>query len=168
MIAIVIGNRLDVQTAWQDLIATASEGSILDDTGEGKASILGAVLTSQRLLLVSATLQVLASVSVGSAEAGVTSILWMGPALLFCPSENQVQGGVLLTTTSSPSTPLGRIQQSSSDKVTCHPYPASVVATDELVGLQGSSSCAKRACSFENYISSRPTSPWIPSGHAAI
>jgi len=82
--------RWCVQTAWQDLIATASEGSILDDTGEGKASILGAILTSQRLLLVSATLQVLAAMSIGSAEAGITSILWMGPALLFCTSENQV------------------------------------------------------------------------------
>ena len=79
-----------MQTAWQDLIATASEGSILDDTGKGKASILGAVLTSQRLLLVSATLQVLAAMSIGSGEAAVTSILWMGPALLFCTSDHQV------------------------------------------------------------------------------
>ena len=79
-----------MQVAWQDLAAPASDGSMLDDTGEGKASTVGAVLTSQRLLLVSATLKVLVGLSVGAVHSAITSVLWMGPALLFCTSSNQV------------------------------------------------------------------------------
>ena len=82
--------RLCLQVAWQDLLAVTSEGSVLDDTGEGKASIVGAVLTSHRLLQVSATLQVLAALSLDPCKSAVTSLLWMGPALLFSTSNNQV------------------------------------------------------------------------------
>ena len=77
------------QVAWQNLL-TGVEGSVLDDTGEGKASVIGAILTNRRLLVVSATIQVLAAYSIGSREPSCTSLLWMGPALLFTNSANQV------------------------------------------------------------------------------
>lgn len=93
-----------MQVAWQDLLAAASEGSVLDDTGEGKASIIGAILTSHRLLQVSATLQVLAALSLDPCKTAVTSILWMGPALLYCTSGNQVRHKKKLTASAEIST----------------------------------------------------------------
>lgn len=75
---------------WQDLVATATEGSVLDDTGLGKASTVGAVLTSHRLLVVSASLQMLVSLSIGPSDPPISSVLWMGPALLFTDAHNQV------------------------------------------------------------------------------
>ena len=78
-----------MQVAWQNLL-TGVEGAVLDDTGEGKASVVGAMLTTRRVLVVSATLSVLVAFGVASTEASPTSLLWMGPALLFTTSSNQV------------------------------------------------------------------------------
>lgn len=78
-----------MQVAWQDLVAATGEGSVLDDTGHGKASTVGAVLTSLRLLLVSATLHVLVALPFGAVEAPATSMLWTGPALLFTNKNQQ-------------------------------------------------------------------------------
>ena len=53
----------------------------------GKASMVGAVITSQRALLVSVTLRVLAAASL---QPGPTSALWVGPALLVTNAAQQV------------------------------------------------------------------------------
>ena len=80
----------DVQVAWQSLLDEAAEGSVSDDSGTGKASIAGAVLTHRRLLIVSATLTVLAAHLPSPAEPAISSFLWLGPALLFCNAAHQV------------------------------------------------------------------------------
>ena len=49
--------------------------------------MVGAVITSQRALLVSVTLRVLAAVSL---SPGPTSCLWVGPALLVTNAAQQV------------------------------------------------------------------------------
>lgn len=64
---------------------------MIDDTGAGKASITAAVLTTGRLLLVSATLLPLCAVTPTPSEPLITSFLWLGPALLFCNSAHQVK-----------------------------------------------------------------------------
>ena len=63
---------------------------MLDDSGTGKASMCGAVVTSQRALLVSVTLRTLAAVSLNTCQAPPTSALWLGPALLVCNAAHQV------------------------------------------------------------------------------
>lgn len=78
------------QVAWQGLVDESGGGSVMDDTGAGKASIAAAVLTTRRLLLVSATLRPLCAFSPSPSEAAITSFLWLGPALLFCNSAHQV------------------------------------------------------------------------------
>lgn len=78
------------QVAWQGLLDESGGGSVMDDTGAGKASIAAAVLTSRRLLLVSATLRPLCTFSPSPSDAPITSFLWLGPALLFCNSAHQV------------------------------------------------------------------------------
>ncbi len=80
----------DVQVAWQSLLDEASEGSVSDDSGTGKASIAGAVLTHRRLLIVSATLSVLTAHVPSPAAPAITSFLWLGPALIFCNAAHQV------------------------------------------------------------------------------
>ncbi|EIE25272.1 hypothetical protein COCSUDRAFT_65173 [Coccomyxa subellipsoidea C-169] len=79
-----------LQVAWQGLLDESGGGSVMDDTGAGKASIAAAVLTSRRLLLVSATLRPLCAFSPSPSDAPITSFLWLGPALLFCNSAHQV------------------------------------------------------------------------------
>ena len=76
--------------AWQSLLDEASEGSVSDDSGTGKASIAGAVLTHRRLLIVSATLSVLTAHVPSPTAPAITSFLWLGPALIFCNAAHQV------------------------------------------------------------------------------
>lgn len=76
--------------AWQGLLDESADGSVMDDTGAGKASIAAAVLTTRRLLLISATMRPLCYFAPGPTEAPITSFLWLGPALLFCNSAHQV------------------------------------------------------------------------------
>ncbi|CAL5222539.1 g4916 [Coccomyxa viridis] len=80
-----------LQVAWQSLLDEASEGSVSDDSGTGKASIAGAVLTHRRLLLVSATLSVLTAHVPSPTAPAITSFLWLGPALIFCNAAHQVR-----------------------------------------------------------------------------
>ena len=61
-----------------------------DDSGTGKASIAGAVLTHRRLLIVSATLSVLTAHVPSPTTPAITSFLWLGPALIFCNAAHQV------------------------------------------------------------------------------
>ncbi len=51
---------------------------------------MGAGLTSRRLLLVSATMRVIAATDMSPGHAPITSMLWAGPALLFCNAAQQV------------------------------------------------------------------------------
>lgn len=79
------------QVAWQSLLgAGAGDGAVLEDSGAGKASVAGAVLTSRRLLLLSATLTVLAVAAPPPGAPAATSLLWVGPALLFTTEAHQV------------------------------------------------------------------------------
>ena len=80
---------LGLQVAWQNLIDHV-EAAVLDDSGTGKASMCGAVVTSQRALLVSVTLRTLAAVNLNASQAPPTSALWLGPALLVCNAAHQV------------------------------------------------------------------------------
>lgn len=72
-----------MQVAWQ----------LLREDTPGDADVVrhppavGAVLTSQRLLIVSPQLRVLVA---GPPAPGITSCLWLGPALLYATSEHQV------------------------------------------------------------------------------
>ena len=84
------------QVAWQGLLDESAGGSVIDDTGAGKASIAAAVLTTGRLLLVSATLRPLCTFTPSFSEPLITSFLWLGPALLFCNSAHQVRGQATL------------------------------------------------------------------------
>jgi hypothetical protein len=77
--------------AWQDLLDDSGDGSVLDDSGAGKASVAAAVLTTRRLLLASATLRVLAAYAPSPAQPPPTSLLWLGPALLFATSAHQAR-----------------------------------------------------------------------------
>ena len=72
------------------MLDEASEGSVSDDSGTGKASIAGAVLTHRRLLILSATLSVLTAHVPSPAAPATTSFLWLGPALIFCNAAHQV------------------------------------------------------------------------------
>lgn len=83
-----------LQVAWQSLLDEASEGSVSDDSGTGKASIAGAVLTHRRLLILSATLSVLTAHVPSPAAPATTSFLWLGPALIFCNAAHQVDSQV--------------------------------------------------------------------------
>lgn len=76
--------------AWQGLLDESSEGSVSDDSGAGKASIAAAVLTHRRLLILSATLSVLAAHVPSPAEPAISSFLWLGTALVFCNAAHQV------------------------------------------------------------------------------
>ncbi|KAK9806672.1 hypothetical protein WJX73_006627 [Symbiochloris irregularis] len=78
-----------VQVAWQSLVE-ASEGSVMDDSGSGKASLVGAVITPQRALLVSVTLMPLAVAAAPAGGSQFTSCLWIGPALLLTTTSFQV------------------------------------------------------------------------------
>ena len=78
-----------LQVAWQSLV-DSSEGSIMDDSGAGKASLVGAVITPLRAVLVSATLTPLAASPVQPTAPALTSGLWLGPALLLCNAAHQV------------------------------------------------------------------------------
>ena len=79
------------QVVWQGLVDESGGGSVMDDTGAGKASTAAALLTTRRLLIVSATLRPLCAFSSSPSEAAITSFLWLGPALLFCNSVHQVR-----------------------------------------------------------------------------
>ena len=88
------GNRkcLHAQVAWQPLLDDSGDGSVLDDaSAKGKASVAAAVLTSRRMLLLSATLHTLASVCPSPAQPRPTSLLWLGPALLFTTTAHQAR-----------------------------------------------------------------------------
>lgn len=76
--------------AWQSLLDESGDGSVIDDSGVGKASIAAAVLTSRRLLIVSATMRPLCAFAPGPSQPAITSFLWLGPALLFCNTAQQV------------------------------------------------------------------------------
>jgi hypothetical protein len=78
------------QVAWQSLLDESSDGSVIDDSGAGKASIAAAVLTSHRLCIVSATMLPLCALAPRPPEPAIISFLWLGPALLFCNSAHQV------------------------------------------------------------------------------
>lgn len=78
------------QVTWQSLLDESGDGSVIDDSGAGKASIAAAVLTSRRLLVVSATMRPLCAYAPGPSQPAITSFLWLGPALLFCNSAHQV------------------------------------------------------------------------------
>lgn len=78
-----------VQVAWQSLVE-AGEGSVMDDSGAGKASTVGVVLTPGRALLVTVTLLPLATASADRAGSPFTSCLWLGPALLLSTASHQV------------------------------------------------------------------------------
>ena len=83
--------KVRMQVAWQSLLgAGAGDGAVLEDSGAGKASVAGAVLTSRRLLLLSATLTVLAAAVPPPGAPAATSLLWVGPALLFTTEAHQV------------------------------------------------------------------------------
>lgn len=58
------------------------------DVSVNQPPAVGAVLTSQRLLVVSPQLRVLVA---GPPAPGITSCLWLGPAPLYATSDNQVQ-----------------------------------------------------------------------------
>ncbi len=73
------------QVAWQALREDVDAG---DATQAGHPASVGAVLSSQRLLLVSPQLRVLVAAPPGPA---ITSFLWLGPALLYATSDHQVQ-----------------------------------------------------------------------------
>jgi hypothetical protein len=79
------------QAAWQSLLDHSGDGAVLDDSGDGKASVVGAVLTSRRLMMVSATLRVIAATPLSSSQPPITSFLWAGPALLFCNAAHQAR-----------------------------------------------------------------------------
>lgn len=59
------------------------------DASVSQPPAVGAVLTSQRLLIVSPQLRVLVA---GPPVPGITSCLWLGPALLYATSDHQVTG----------------------------------------------------------------------------
>ena len=61
------------------------------DASLAQPPAVGAVLTSQRLLIVSPQLRVLVA---GPPAPGITSCLWLGPALLYATSEHQVSARV--------------------------------------------------------------------------
>ena len=72
------------QIAWQTLTdASASLG-----TKASPSAAVGAILTSQRLLVVSPELRILIASPSGVA---ITSCLWLGPALLYSTSDHQVR-----------------------------------------------------------------------------
>lgn len=79
--------RLVAQVAWQALREDIDMGDT-PQAGNHPASV-GAVLTSQRLLLLSPQLRVLVAAPPGPA---ITSFLWLGPALLYATSDHQVRG----------------------------------------------------------------------------
>ena len=82
--------RVHRQVAWQPLADDSGDGSVLDDaSAKGKASVAAAVLTSRRVLLLSATLRTLASVCPGPARPRPAALLWLGPALLFATTAHQ-------------------------------------------------------------------------------
>ena len=72
------------QVAWQALREDVDAG---DAPQAGHPASVGAVLSSQRLLLVSPQLRVLVAAPPGPA---ITSFLWLGPALLYATSDHQV------------------------------------------------------------------------------
>ncbi|KAK9810383.1 hypothetical protein WJX72_009786 [[Myrmecia] bisecta] len=76
-----------VQVAWQSLLDPNLTEA---ENGVGKASVVGAVVTTERLLVVSATLQVLVATPLQRAGQAITSALWCGPALLFTTAGHQV------------------------------------------------------------------------------
>ena len=81
---------LQGQVAWQSLVEEGGDSAVLDDSGSGKASMVAAVLTTGRVLLVSATLCILAVHMQSPAAMPFTSMLWLGPALLLCNIAHQV------------------------------------------------------------------------------
>ena len=79
--------------AWQSLVE-APEGSVIDDSGAGKASLVGAVITPQRAIMVTATLLPLAAAQAASVGSSFTSGLFAGPALLLTTAAHQVCPGL--------------------------------------------------------------------------
>ena len=75
------------QVAWQPL---ADASASRDGQGFPSAAV-GAMLTSQRLLVVSPELRILIA-----SPSGVTisSFLWVGPALLYSTSDHQVRNAM--------------------------------------------------------------------------
>ncbi len=71
------------QVAWQTL--TDASASLASKAPPSAA--VGAILTSQRLLVVSPELRILIASPSGVA---ITSCLWLGPALLYSTSDHQV------------------------------------------------------------------------------
>ena len=81
-----------VQVAWQSLMPPpdAAEFHSGSEGAGSAAAAAGAVLTSQRLLVVSERLAMLASAPIPSHVGLPVSCLWMGPALLVSTSTGQV------------------------------------------------------------------------------
>ncbi len=77
------------QVAWQALREDVDLGGAAPQAGgQAHPAAVGAVLTSQRLLLVSPQLRVLVA---APPSPGITSFLWLGPALLYATTDHQVR-----------------------------------------------------------------------------
>ena len=76
-----------VQVTWQQLTEDRPSRVPLQPSNLTAA---GAVITTQRLLIVAPDLTVLAATPQRSSGAFITSALWVGPALLFCDGGNSV------------------------------------------------------------------------------
>lgn len=74
-----------VQVAWQSLTEDPQ------GAGDGGTGMVAAVLTTARVLIVNANLQVLVSSHLQPTAPPFTSILWAGPALLATSSAHQVR-----------------------------------------------------------------------------
>ena len=73
-----------MQVAWQ----TLADASTPSNTKSPPLAAVGAILTSQRLLVVSPELRILVASPSGVA---IISCLWVGPALLYSTSDHQVR-----------------------------------------------------------------------------
>lgn len=83
-----------IHVTWQSLTLGRPSGSGAA-TGDGPSGAVAAILTSQRLLLVTAGLRVVCSVSLASYASAVmleplTSLVWAGPMLLVSTAAGQV------------------------------------------------------------------------------
>ncbi len=72
------------QVAWQSLTEDPR------GTGDAGTGVVAAMLTTARVLIVNASLQVLVSSHLQPSAPPFTSLLWAGPALLVTSSAQQV------------------------------------------------------------------------------
>lgn len=75
---------LGVQVAWQSLTEDPR------GAGDGGTGVVAAVLTSARVLIINANLQVIVSSHLQPTAPPFTSLLWAGPALLITSMAHQV------------------------------------------------------------------------------